>query len=450
MTWIDQTVFYHIYPLGLCGAQFHNDFNQPPVERLDGLYPWLEHMAGMGINGLYIGPLFESVWHGYDTVDYYNIDRRLGTNQTFARFSARAHDLGIKVILDAVFNHVGRGFWAFRDVLEKRQASQFCGWFSGLSFEGDNSYHDGLTYESWAGHESLVKLNLSNDEVRGHLFGAVKQWIEDYQIDGLRLDAADVMDKEFLSALSGYTRSLKEDFWLMGEVVHGDYTQWVRPGRLDSVTNYIAYKGLYSSFNDHNLFEIAYTLQQQFGADGKLRGLGLYSFADNHDVSRVASILKNPATLLPLYILMFSMPGVPSLYYGSEFGIHGRKQDQDAALRPALNLTDLLVHAERLDLFETLKKLIKIRRENPSFFTGAYRQLLLTNEQFAFSRDLENGCAITVINAADHAVSIDIPLGSISGPRFVDLMDENAVFEANYGRLHLDLSSCSAKWLKVV
>jgi glycosidase len=450
MTWIDQTVFYHIYPLGLCGTQYHNDFSQPPVERLDGLHPWLEHLAGMGINGLYIGPLFESVWHGYDTVDYYNIDRRLGTNQTFARFSARAHELGVKVVLDAVFNHVGRGFWAFRDVLEKRQSSQFCDWFSGLKFEGDNSFYDGLTYEGWAGHESLVKLNLSNEQVRSHLFGAVKQWVDDYQIDGLRLDAADVMDKDFLSALAGYSKNLKADFWLMGEVVHGDYTQWVCPSRLDSVTNYIAYKGLYSSFNDHNLFEIAYTLQQQFGEDGNLRGLGLYSFVDNHDVSRVASLLKNPAALLPLYILMFSMPGVPSIYYGSEFGIRGRKEDNDTALRPELNLRDLLAHAERLDIYEALKKLIKIRKEHPRFLDGAYHQLLLTNEQFAFSRELKNSIAITAVNAADHVVSIDIPLGCDSHPHFVDLMDESAVYEANNGHLHLELPPCSAKWLLAV
>ncbi|MRS05000.1 alpha-amylase, partial [bacterium] len=245
-----------------------------------------------------------------------------------------------------------------------------------------------------------------------------------------------------------YTKCLKEDFWLMGEVVHGDYSQWVRPGRLDSVTNYIAYKGLYSSFNDHNLFEIAYTLQQQFGTDGKLKGLGLYSFVDNHDVSRVASLLKNPAALLPLYVLMFSMPGVPSIYYGSEFGIRGRKEDQDAALRPALNLQDLLTHAERPDLYEALKKLIKIRREHPSLFTGAYRQLLLTNEQFAFSRDLADGSAITVINAADHAASVDIPLGGINHIRFVDLLKEKCVFDADNGRLHLELPPCSVRWLR--
>lgn len=446
MNWIDRTVFYHIYPLGLCGAPFQNDFSQPPAERLDALSLWLEHIASMGINGLYIGPLFESVWHGYDTIDYYNIDRRLGTNQTFARFSAQAHDLGIKVILDAVFNHVGRGFWAFRDVLEKRQASQFCGWFSGLKFEGDNSYHDGLTYGTWAGHESLIKLNLANDEVRSHLFGAVKQWIEMYNIDGLRLDAADVMDKDFLSALTGYSKNLKADFWLMGEVVHGDYTQWVQPGRLDSVTNYIAYKGLYSSFNDRNMFEIAYTLQQQFGTNGNLRGLGLYSFADNHDVSRVASMLKNPAALIPLYVLMFSMPGIPSIYYGSEFGVRGRKEDQDAALRPSLNLLDLLAHAERLDLFEVIKKLIKIRKEHPTCITGAYRQLFLTNEQFAFARDLETGMAVTAINSADHAVSMDMPIAN-GQTRFVDLMDETVVYEVHQGLLHLEMPPASAKWL---
>ncbi|MRR32386.1 hypothetical protein EG834_19140, partial [bacterium] len=359
----------------------------------------------------------------------YNIDRRLGTNQTFARFSMRAHELGIKVVLDAVFNHVGRGFWAFRDVLEKRQASRFCGWFAGLKFEGDNSYHDGLTYDCWAGHESLVKLDLSNEEVRSHLFGAVKQWIEEYQIDGLRLDAADVMDKDFLSALTDFSKSLKPDFWLMGEVVHGDYTQWVRPGRLDSVTNYIAYKGLYSSFNDHNMFEIAYTLQQQFGEGGKLRGLGLYSFVDNHDVSRAASILHNPSALLPLYMMMFSIPGVPSIYYGSEFGIRGRKEDKDAALRPALDLHDLQTHAERLDLYDAIKKLIKIRKEHPGLLTGAYHQLLLTNEQFAFSRAVENDLIITVINAADHTVSVDIPLSGRQ-TRFADLMEEGAFHEA--------------------
>jgi glycosidase len=446
MNWIDKTIFYHVYPLGLCGVQSHNDFSQPPVDRLDELHPWLEHMADMGINGLYIGPLFESVWHGYDTVDYYNIDRRLGTNQSFARFAARAHALGIKVVLDAVFNHVGRGFWAFRDVLEKRQASQFCNWFSGLKFEGDNSFHDGLTYEGWAGHESLVKLNLNNEEVRSHLFGAVKQWIDEYQIDGLRLDAADVMDKDFLSALAGFSKNLKEDFWLMGEVVHGDYTAWAQPGRLDSVTNYIAYKGLYSSFNDHNMFEIAYTLQQQFGANGKMLDLGLYSFADNHDVSRVASMLKDPAELLALYVLMFSMPGIPSIYYGSEFGVRGRKEDQDAALRPALNLNELLAHGERLDLYEALKKLIKIRKQHPSFFDGAYRQLLLSNEQFAFSRDLQSGFAITVINAADHAVSIDIPLDG-NQTHYTDLMDETASYEAHDGHLYIEMPPSSAKWL---
>jgi glycosidase len=167
---------------------------------------------------------------------------------------------------------------------------------------------------------------------------------------------------------------------------------------------------------------------------------------DNHDVSRAASILHNPAALLPLYVLMFSIPGVPSIYYGSEFGIRGRKEDLDAALRPALDLQGLLSHAERLDLYETLKKVIKIRREHPGFFTGAYRQLLLANEQFAFSRILDNGLAITVINAADHTAVVDIPVDG-NHSQFVDLMNDGEVYESKDGRLHLELPAYSFRWM---
>ena len=258
--WIDKTVFYHIYPLGLCGAPETNDYQLPPVPRLEGVFPWLDHMAGLGCNGLYLGPLFESHSHGYDTTDYYHVDRRLGESQTLTGLVNRAHELGIMVILDGVFNHVGRDFWAFRDVLINRQDSAFHSWFSGLKFEGDNAYHDGLIYDCWDGHQNLVKLNLNDEGVRGHLFGAVKRWMEDFHIDGLRLDAADVIDKRFLSDLAGLTKSIKSDFWLMGEVVHGDYRQWASPERLDSVTNYECFKGLYSSFNDHNMFEMSWSL----------------------------------------------------------------------------------------------------------------------------------------------------------------------------------------------
>jgi glycosidase len=445
--WIDQAVFYHIYPLGLCDCPGVNDYNAQPVNRLDKVYPWLEHIAGMGFNALYIGPLFESGTHGYDTTDYFHVDRRLGDNSALSRLTARAHELGIRVILDCVFNHTGRDFWAFQDILKNRQNSAYIEWFSGLRFDGNNKHQDGLSYDCWDGHETLVKLNLSNGEVQKHLLEAVKQWVQGYEIDGLRLDAANVMDKEFLSKLAGFARGLKSDFWLMGEVIAGDYRELANPNRLDSVTNYECFKGLYSSFNDHNLFEIAWSLNRQFGQQGLYRDLLLYSFADNHDVNRVASLLHDPAHLIPLYTLMFSMPGVPSVYYGSEFGIKGEKDSSDAPLRPALDLVQLEGNNAHSDLTDALKKLIRVRKEIAALKHGAYRQLHLTNEQFAFARESAEGFSMTVINAADHSAGVEFQLPQGFEGRLVDVLQDGQEFFSSGNSLYLEMAPNSARLL---
>ncbi len=346
--WSESAFFYHIYPLGLCGAPYFNDFTSAPVNRLEKLFPWLDHLQSLGVNALYLGPLFESSEHGYDTADYFHVDRRLGDQALLQRFSAEVHRRGMKLILDGVFNHVGRHFWAFRDLLEKGGGSPYADWFAGLRFDQHNGYGDPFTYDTWGDYESLVRLNLHNPQVREHLLQAVASWIEDYDIDGLRLDAADCVDAGFQDELAAFTSQLKPDFWLLGEITAGDYRRWTQPGRLHSVTNYEAYKGLYSSHNDSNYFEITHTLERQFGAGGLYRGLPLYNFADNHDVNRIANVLKSPTHLFPLHMLLFSMPGVPSIYYGSEFGLPGTKADTDWPLRPELNLEALI--SSRLSL----------------------------------------------------------------------------------------------------
>ncbi len=323
--WSNDAFFYHIYPLGFCGAPFHNDFSSPPVPRLEKLYNWLDHIQELGANALYLGPVFESSAHGYDTVDYYWVDRRLGTNETLAALSREIHRRGMRLVLDGVFNHVGRDFWAFYDVRQKGADSAYCDWFSKLSFGGTSPQGDPFTYEGWNGHSSLVRLNQSNPAVRKHLFDAVAAWIRDFDIDGLRLDAADCLEKDFIIDLAAHCRSLRADFWMVGEVIHGDYRAWANPTMFDAVTNYECYKGLYSSHVDQNYFELAYALNRQFGPAGIYSGLPLYAFADNHDVDRVASSLRNPAHLYPLYTLLLTIPGVPSIYYGSEWGIEGRR-----------------------------------------------------------------------------------------------------------------------------
>lgn len=448
--WADQAIFYHIYPLGLCGAPRRNDFSAVPLARLEKLYPWLDHIQSLGANALYLGPLFESSAHGYDTADYYRVDRRLGSNETLAAFARELKRRGLRLVLDGVFNHVGRDFWAFRDVQANGQRSPYAGWFSGLDFSRRSPYGDAFAYQGWSGNYDLVRLNGDHPEVRRHLLDALTQWVEQYQIDGLRLDAADQLSDGFLDALGAHCRRLRGDFWLMGEIVFGDYRRLLAPGRCDSVTNYECYKGLYSSLNDHNAFEIAYALQRQFGAQGIYRGRTLYSFADNHDVDRVASRLKDPAQLYPLYALLFSMPGIPSLYYGSEWGLAGRRTpDSDVALRPALDLETAARTAAQPDLADALRRLAAVRGASPALQHGDYRELCVSAEQLAFRRESAEECVIVVLNAAAAPVELNL---SIAEPDagLVDLLNPGAEFRLRNGKVSVNVPPRWARILRVL
>lgn len=437
--WWQDSIFYHIYPLGLSGAPATNDLKSPAVDRLKVLVPWLDQMQSMGANALYLGPIFESTSHGYDTIDYYNVDRRLGGNDAFDRFAEEIHRRGVRLVLDGVFNHVGRDFWAFKDVQERGEQSPYKDWFHNLRFDGQSPHGDPFEYEGWQGHYSLVKLNLSNSEVQGHLFDAVRLWMDRFGIDGLRLDAADCVDFEFMRSLREVTKSRRSDFWLMGEVVHGDYRQWANPETLDSVTNYECYKALYSSLVEKNYFEIAYALKRQFGPDGIYRNLGLYNFVDNHDVDRVASQLKDPTLLYPLYLLLFTMPGIPSVYYGSEFGIEAVKGDwSDTPLRPALDLGQLRADAPQPDLPQTIARLAALRRESPALRVGDYQQIHLDHQQMGFLRQAEGEALMVLLNSDHQSVDIDVALPWDSG-QLRDRLNPGDVFEFKHSRLQISL-----------
>ena len=311
---------------------------------------------------------------------------------------------------------------------------RYCDWYH-LDFTRRSPYGEPFHYKGWAGNYNLVKLNLKNPAVRDHLFKAVSWWIERFEIDGLRLDAADALDLDFQRELAAHCRALRPDFWLMGEVVHGDYRQWAYPEGLSSTTNYEAYKGLWSSHNDHNYFEIAYTLNRQFGPEGIYRGLALYSFADNHDVARVASILKNPAHLYPLYILLMTMPGVPSVYYGSEWGVEGVKAaGTDAPLRPALDSASLSKQSRRPELYVLIKSLIAIRRRHAALRTGDYAQLHVAHEQFAYIRRDAAGAIVVAVNAADHPAKIPVQIPDVANGRLIDLLNHGGIFNVIDGR----------------
>ena len=448
--WITDAIFYHIYPLGLCGAPQRNDFNAAAEPRLEQIYGWLEHIQSLGANALYLGPLFESSNHGYDTADYYHVDRRLGTDETLARLSAIMHERGLRLVLDGVFNHVGRDFWAFRDVLVNREGSAYLDWFANLRFGQRSPYNDPFSYEGWNGHYELVKLNLGYPAVKEHLFGTVESWIRDFKIDGLRLDAADCLDFDFIRELAGFCHKLRPDFWLMGEVIHGDYRRWVNPQMLDSVTNYEVYKSLYSSHVDHNYFEIAYALNRQFGPDGVYRGLPLYAFADNHDVNRVASSLANPHQLYPLYCLLFSLPGVPSIYYGSEWGITGKRTYySDLPLRPQLNLEEADRIAPQPRLPADIARLAAVRKNSAALREGDYRQLLVQSEQLVFVRQAKDERVIIAVNGAEKPVTVRFELPAGFGSRLEDLLNPVGGFSTNRkGELEVEIPAGWGRFLK--
>lgn len=393
--WANESIFYHIYPLGFCGCEQKNDFSFKG-NRIKKIENWIDHIKYVGANALYLGPVFESSAHGYDTADYFKIDSRLGSNDDFRSVCDTLHCNGIKVVLDGVFNHVGRDFWAFKDVLAHRENSTYRDWFC-ISFAKNNCYNDNLCYEGWEGCSDLVKLNLKNSEVKNHLFHAVRTWVQDYDIDGLRLDVAYCLDADFLRELRCVCKKLKPDFWLMGETLHGDYNRWMNDEMLDSVTNYECYKGLHSSINSKNMFEISHSLQRQFSCEGHsiYKGKHLYSFLDNHDVSRIASVLKDKKHLKMLYTMLFAMPGIPSVYYGSEWGLEGDKKHGDSMLRPNLEMRwgdDLTSHISALS---------KIRKESKSLCYGGYKQLQLSNESCSFVREYEDNASVAAFNMSE-------------------------------------------------
>ena len=438
--WVKESVFYHLYPLGLCGAPHKNDLSSPEINRLNQIFQWTEYIKEMGINAVFLGPLFESSSHGYDTVDHNRVDRRLGNNGDLKALVKEFHKMGMKVVLDGVFNHVGRDFYAFRDLREKGSYSQYADWFHGVNFMGSTPYNDPFSYDTWNNHYELVKLNLKNHNVKNYIYRAVKNWIADIGIDGLRLDVADNLDGEFQEELSQVCKGMKSDFWLMGEVVHGDYRNWVRNGKLDSVTNYECYKGLYSSHNDANYFEIAYSLNRQFGEGGVYRDMPLYSFADNHDVNRVMGDLNENAHAYPLYCILFSMPGVPSVYYGSEWGLDERKAgDSDWNLRPSLNLEDLKKRVEYQSLYDAISRLIKIRRESHALNHGSYRQLHVNHRSFAFERKSEKEKMIVAVSSDFSTIPLEIQVDDPDGTVYRDLLNRGEEFVSANGRIYLDL-----------
>ena len=441
MKWYDGAVFYHIYPIGMTGAPRTNTF-EAGEHRLNKLLDWLPHIKAIGCDAIYIGPLFESVAHGYETADYKKLDSRLGDNNDLINFVKACHEIGIKVIVDGVFNHVGREFFAFKDLKEHRENSAYRDWFKNIHFDWNNDYNDGLYYDSWDGHGTLVNLNHQNPAVREYFLDVARFWISEFNIDGIRLDAADVLDFTFMSELRSVTDSCKQDFWLMGEVIHGDYTRWVNENMLQSVTNYWLHKALYSGHNDHNYFEIAHTVKRCTDMGMHIAN-AFYNFVDNHDVARIYTKLNNKNHFAPVHVLLYTLPGKPSIYYGSEFAIEGEKKPYaDDILRPELNFEDYKTALESNENTKLIAALGNMRISNPWVGEAGYRELLLTNRQYAFLREYGDKRLVAIVNNDD--INADVHL-NISGEFTEIFSGEKRNFDGN---MHVNIPGNSGQvWI---
>lgn len=414
MHWYEESLVYQIYPLGCVDAPWEND--GVPAHRLAKLASneWLDHLEQLGVTCVLLNPVFESESHGYDVRDLRVVDTRLGDAADLRALVDAYHARGIRVLLDAVFNHVGRSFAPFADVLEKREASHYAGWFH-IDFNGENGHGDHMRYDTWNGHENLVKLNLANDEVKAYLYETVRMWERDFDIDGLRLDVAYCLDAGFLWGLRDVANELGakrgHDFILLGETLFGDYNPLLSEHACHSVTNYECYKGLWSSVVSRNLHEVLYAFNRQSGSDPwcLYTGRHLLDFLDNHDVDRIATKIGDVRQLPALYGLLLGMPGVPAIYYGSEWGVEGENKPYQHELRPAFDTP------QWNELTSWIALLAKRYRENPALAWGSYKELRVQPCQCAFLRAAGEQRMIVAMNIDSEAAVLHFDAPAAEG-----------------------------------
>jgi cyclomaltodextrinase len=367
-SWVDYAVWWHVYPLGFTGAY---PGEHPHGHRLARLIDWLDYAVELGASGLQLGPIFASETHGYDTVDHFRIDPRLGDDGDFDKLVAACRERGLRLLLDGVFNHVGRGFQAPGD------------WFTGGSFEG---------------HDDLRELDHSRPEVLDHTVQVMDHWLR-RGASGWRLDAAYAVEPAFWKATLDRLRPDHPDAWFVGEVIGGDYATYVRESGLDGVTQYELWKAIWSSLNDLNFFELSWALERH--ATVLAAGMPL-TFVGNHDVTRVASRLTSPDLLAHALVILFLVGGSPSVYYGDEQAFRGVKQERfggDDEVRPAFPAAPSDLAPYGWPVYRLHERLIGLRRRHPWLSRAVTKTAHLTNEAVALTSSAGSARVTALLNA---------------------------------------------------
>ena len=415
MRWSEHAIWWQVYPLGFTGAEPQAlPPGTPPVHRLSHIADWLDHLVGLGCNGLALGPVFASETHGYDTVDHLRIDSRLGTEEDLRRLVDQAAERGVRIILDGVFNHVGRGFPAFADVDARGRNSEYATWFAVDPATGD--------YRTFEGHSRLVALNHDEPAVADHVVEVMCHWLE-RGIAGWRLDAAYAVPQAFWRTVTDRVRARFPDAWFVGEVIHGDYAAFVEKGGLDSVTQYELWKALWSSCNDRNLYELAWALDRH---NALLDTFVPMTFLGNHDVSRIASRLDDERHLAPTLAVLLTVGGHPSVYSGDEQAFRGVKEEReggDDAVRPAFPPLPGGLAPYGADHHRLHQQLIGLRRRHPWLTRARTSVRLLTNTTLVYTLSDGQQSIAVALSLGEEPVRLPLPEGGwqhAAGPGAVD------------------------------
>lgn len=403
--WTRYAIFWGVFPLGFTGGEdVLEDPERPPEHRLRRLTGWLDHLVVLGCNGLLLNPLFASMSHGYDTLDYFRIDPRVGDLDDFDALVAACHERGIRVVLDGVFNHVGRGYPGLDEVLARGEDAPAAHLFKLHTEDGV------VTAEVFEGEQQLVELNHADQGVQQLVRDVMTYWLE-RGVDGWRLDAAYAVPPEFWSSVIPAVRERFADAWFLGEMIHGDYAGYAATAGLDSITQYELWQAMWSSIENHNFYELEHTL----GRHAELcERIVPFTFLDNHDTSRVASQIGDRRHWGHAIALLLFLPGIPCLYYGDELGLIGVKEQRlggDDAIRPTMPERPDQVEGTNAGVLELYRRLIAFRRRTPwltdarivtSDVSNTYVQITAT------PRDTGEGepPLTLVLNLADQAAGI--------------------------------------------
>lgn len=373
MSTASDTIWWQVYPLGFGGAPIRDE--PTPGHRLRRLLGWLDEVVELGCSGLLLGPIFAAQTHGYDSVDQFRIDPRLGDERDFDDLIAACRSRGLRIVLDGVFSHVGRGHPLVDRALREGPGSEAAAL---LDIDwSDPSHPRPRVFE---GHDSLVRLNHGGDAAAGYVADVLTHWLT-RGADGWRLDAAYSLPPDFWARVLPKVRENHPQAWFLGEVIHGDYPDFVARSTVDSVTQYELWKAIWSSLKDRNFFELDWALQRH---NDFLEHFRPNTFVGNHDVTRIADQVGHELVPVALTILL-TVGGIPSIYYGDERGFTGIKQDRlggDDAVRPAY--PDSPADLPLGDLWQVHAALIARRRDRAWLGGATTEKLELTNTRYVY------------------------------------------------------------------